>query len=72
MPILNNASRLYAGSTPVVRVMVGAEQVWPTSNGTAPDTPAFTQITVDNGVATHQFTTVAGATLYRIETEKVD
>ena len=36
-----------------------------------PQTPAFTQITVQNDVATHEFTPVADATLYRIETEKV-
>lgn len=72
MAILNDATAVYLGSTQATRVMVGAEQVWPTVATPAPATPSFTQITVDTGVATHQFTTVANATLYRIETEKVD
>ena len=71
MAVLNNAIAIYTGSTPVDKVMVGVTEVWPAENVAAPAAPAFTQITVDGGTATHEFTQVANATLYRIETEKV-
>ena len=71
MAILNDATAIYTGSTPVDKIMVGAMQVWPDENLSAPNVPAFTQISVDNNSVTHEFSEVLNATLYRIEIEKV-
>lgn len=71
MAILNDATAIYAGSTPVDKIMVGAIQVWPDENLSAPNVPVFTQISVDNNSVTHEFSEVPNATLYRIEIEKV-
>lgn len=49
---------------------VASAGVTPSAIGSL-DTPSFTSIDVTNFVAAHHFSTVAGATLYRIEIEKV-
>ncbi len=71
MALLNNATHIYLGTAPVAKVMVGATQVWPSTAVAAPATPAFTQISVNSDTVSHQFNTVANATVYRIEIEKV-
>lgn len=47
-----------------------SDAVTPSAPG-ALSTPSFTSIDVNGSTATHSFSTVAGATLYRIEIEKV-
>jgi len=74
MALISETTTLYLGSTPVTKAYLGSQQVWPIDlggGGGAPATPSFTSITVANDKATHAFTAVSGATLYRIETEKV-
>jgi len=73
MPLISETSTLYLGTTPVTKAYLGAQQVWPIDiGGGGPlTTPSFTSITVVDDKATHAFTLVSGATVYRIETEKV-
>jgi len=74
MPLISETTTLYLGSTPVAKAYLGSQQVWPIDvggGGGTLTTPSFTSINVVDDKATHTFTPVSGATIYRIETEKV-
>jgi len=79
MPQLSNATAIYVGGQAATKVYLGSTQVWPAitepeepGNGVPATVPAFTSITITDAVARHNFTPVSGATLYRVETERVE